>query len=156
MASKKDKIYAKMGAPNKPMDWKKFDKLCAEQCTLEDIAYCLALSPDTIETRIREKYDCTFSELFEIKRRPGLRSLRNRTYQEAMKGNPTMLIWLEKKYKKKIDIASDAEDDIAKKCRISNIEITVVEDSEECKKERQRLKDNDIVTVTVADADDKA
>jgi len=145
MSEKREKMYGKMGAPRKEVDWKKFDKLCVEQCTLEDMAYELEMSPDNIENKIREKYDCTFSELFEIKRRPGLRSLRSRSYLEAMNGNATMLIWLEKKYKKKIDIASDAEDIRAVKCNISNIEITVVEDSEECKAERQRLKEIDIV-----------
>lgn len=144
MSAKKDKMYSRMGAPVKKIDWKKFDKLCEDQCTLEDIAFCLQMSPDTVETRVREKYDCTFSELFEVKRRPGLQSLRSRMYKEAMAGNPTMLIWLNKKYKKKMDIKTD-EDDGVKRLNISNIEINIVEDSEECKAERLRLKSYDIV-----------
>lgn len=136
--------YSNMGRPKHPMDWEKFDALCAEQCTLEDIAFELGLSPDTIETRIRENYNCTFSELFQIKRRPGLMSLRRRMYLAAMGGDTTMMIWLNKKHKNVMDIEGDSEEK-QKDFKIKSIDIQFVDDSEECAKEKESLgrKDTD-------------
>jgi len=87
-----------MGRPRIEIDWVEFDKLCTMQCTLVEIAGWFECSEDTIERRIREKYDCTFAELFTQKRSKGKISLRRKQYETALKGNVAMLIWLGKQY----------------------------------------------------------
>lgn len=87
---------AKMGAPRKEMDWEEFDQMCKDQCTLEEIAGYMRMSADTVETRVKEKFGRTFSEVFKEKRRAGIASLRSAQMKAALAGNPTMLIWMGK------------------------------------------------------------
>lgn len=86
------------GAPRKEIDWKEFDKLCALQCTEQEIADWFEMDTNTLELRIREVYDLKFSELFRQKRGRGKIALRRMQMQTAEKGNPTMQIWLGKQY----------------------------------------------------------
>jgi len=87
-----------MGRPRKELDWPLFDYLCANQCTLEEIAAVLTVSADTVERRVIEQFGRTFAEVFEQKRKAGYASLRSKQFEIAMAGNVTMLIWLGKQY----------------------------------------------------------
>ena len=87
-----------MARPKKEIDWHEFDKLCALQCTEQEIADWFEMCTDTLELRIREAYDLRFSELFRQKRGRGRIALRRMQMQTAEKGNPTMQIWLGKQY----------------------------------------------------------
>lgn len=87
-----------MGRPKKRIDFKDVDKLCSLQCTAEEIASFLEVSVDTLERRIREKFDLTFAEYFSLKNGAGKISLRRRQWQAAESGNVAMLIWLGKQY----------------------------------------------------------
>jgi len=78
--------------------WKEFESLCEIQCTLIEVASWFRCSEDTIERRVKEKYDTTFAEVFKLKRGVGRISLRRRQFQKAEEGHPTMLIWLGKQY----------------------------------------------------------
>jgi hypothetical protein len=87
-----------MGRPKKEVDWVQCEKLCALHCTRDEIADVFDMSADTLEARIREKYDCTFSAYFKQKSSGGKRSLRRKQYETAMSGNVTMQIWLGKQW----------------------------------------------------------
>lgn len=89
---------AEMGRPKIEIDWEQFDKLCARQCTLEEIATWFDCSADTIERRVKETYGVTFAERFALKRQKGFISLRNKCWELAMAGNTAMCIWLSKQY----------------------------------------------------------
>ena len=87
-----------VGRPQKPIDWEQVDKLCAIQCTGEEIASFIGVNYDTLNNRCGEEKGVAFSEYFEQKRGMGKIALRRRQYQKAVGGNTTMLIWLGKQY----------------------------------------------------------
>jgi hypothetical protein len=94
-----------MGRPQTPLNWEELDKLCALQCTLEEIAGWFNCSVDTIERRIKSEKNTTFADYYELKRAPGKIALRRRQYQTAMgdpaariQPNATMQIWLGKQW----------------------------------------------------------
>ena len=86
------------GRPKKEVDWDQFDKLCAMQCPIREIASWFEMTTDTLEARIRETFDCSFSDIFEEKRGKGKISVRRKQYEVAMSGNVTLLIWLGKQW----------------------------------------------------------
>lgn len=59
-------------------------------CTNEEIAAVVECHPDTLVDR--------FSDLLKKGREQGKASLRREQYRLAVKGNPTMLIWLGKNH----------------------------------------------------------
>lgn len=90
---------AKMGRPEIPIDKKDFEKLCAMQCTLVEIAGFFDCSEDTIENWCKKNYDgLTFSEVFKKKSAKGKISVRRNQFRAADAGNVSMLIWLGKQY----------------------------------------------------------
>ncbi len=80
------------------LDWEQMRKLCQIQCTLVEIADWFNCSEDTIERRVKEKYDTTFAEYFKKNGSEGRISLRRKQFEVANKGNVTMLIWLGKQH----------------------------------------------------------
>ena len=76
-----------MGRPRKEIDFEQFEKLCALLCTLSDIAGWFRVSEDTIETRVKEHYNATFSEVYKKHSAIGKVSLRRKQYEIAMDGN---------------------------------------------------------------------
>ena len=87
-----------MGRKPIEIDWTQFEKLCAIQCTREEIAAWFNCSIDTIERSVKKKYKETFAAVFAQKRRNGHISLRRKQFETAMSGDKTMLIWLGKQY----------------------------------------------------------
>jgi hypothetical protein len=92
-----------MGRPRIEIDFDELDKLCKLQCTQEEIAGWFECSIDTIQERIKERYDMTFPQYFAMKRQGGKVSLRRKQFETAMKGNPHLLIWLGKQYLGQVD-----------------------------------------------------
>lgn len=88
---------AKMGRPEKPIDQKVFEGLCAIQCTEEEIADAFDVSIDTIARWCKKTYEMTFAEVFSQKRGKGRISLRRSQFKLAEK-NATMAIFLGKQY----------------------------------------------------------
>lgn len=88
---------AKMGRPEKPIDQKVFEGLCAIQCTEEEIADAFDVSIDTIARWCKKTYGMTFAEVFSQKRGKGRISLRRSQFKLAEK-NATMAIFLGKQY----------------------------------------------------------
>lgn len=87
-----------MARPRKDIDQKQFEKLCALQCTEEEICSVLDVCTDTLEKWIKRTYSGKrFSEVFREKRNVGKVSLR-RNQMKLSETNPTMAIWLGKQY----------------------------------------------------------
>jgi len=86
------------GRPKIVIDWTSFDKLCAMQCTLEEISSYFDCSEDTIERAVKREKKTSFADYFRQKSKKGTISLRRRMYEIAQTGNVTMLIWLSKNW----------------------------------------------------------
>lgn len=83
-----------MGRPRKEIDKAEFEKLCAIQCTRDEICGWFGITQKTLEAWCKRTYGDTFSPVFNQKRGVGKISLRRAQYQSAMNGNPALLIWL--------------------------------------------------------------
>jgi hypothetical protein len=88
MATKKKK-KKKLGRKKIPINWMQFDKLCALQCTLVEIAGWFECSEDTIERRIKERKKLTFAEYHKKASAAGKMSLRRKQFEMANAGNIT-------------------------------------------------------------------
>ena len=87
---------AKIGRPRKEFDKEQFEKLCALQCTEEEIAGWFGFSTFTLNTRCKETYEGrTFFEVFKIYSTDGKISLR-RTQFKLAETSAIMAIWLGK------------------------------------------------------------
>lgn len=76
-----------------------FEKLCALQCTKDEIAGMFDVCSDTLLNWCKETYNTDFSTIYKIKSQNGKISLRRAQYKLALeKLNPTMLVWLGKQY----------------------------------------------------------
>jgi len=88
----------KGGRPRIELDLNTIDKLCAIQCTGEEIASVLSIDYDTLNRRLKQETGFSFTEYFIKKSGSGKASLRRRQFELAANGNPTMLVWLGKQY----------------------------------------------------------
>jgi phage terminase large subunit len=85
------------GRPPIKINWKEFERLCGLQCTLIDIAGWFGCSVDTIENKVKEEYQLTFSEVFNQKKGKGNVSLR-RIQRKLASTSAGMAIFLGKNY----------------------------------------------------------
>ena len=104
MASSIKETTNKGGRPRKKIDKEEFEKLCALQCTKEEICAWFDLTDKTLERWCKDTYTVGFSEVFGTKRGLGKISLRRSQWQVAQKGSVAMLIWLGKQYLGQKDI----------------------------------------------------
>lgn len=91
------------GRPSIEIDWKLLDSILEFGARLIDCSGILDVSDDLIQKRIREKFDCTFSEYRELKMSKMRMRLLQKQYDVAMKGNVAMLIWLGKQHLNQTD-----------------------------------------------------
>lgn len=96
------------GRPSKinKIDQEQFEKLCALQCTKEEIAGFFNVSPDSIENYCAKFYGSTFSAVFAEKRCNGKISLRRAQFKLAEK-NAAMAIFLGKNYLGQRDVIEE-------------------------------------------------
>ena len=102
-----------MARPRIPIDKEQFEKLCALQCTKDEIAGFFDCSEDTVERFCHRTYKESFAVVFGQKRTTGKISLR-RTQWKMSETNVAMAIWLGKQYlgqKETQDIKVTASDD---------------------------------------------
>jgi len=85
-----------MARPRIPIDWTEFDKLCALQCTLTEIAAWFNCTEDTIENACKRDRKQRFSDYHKTKAANGKMSLRRLQWKSAQDGNVAMQIWLGK------------------------------------------------------------
>lgn len=79
------------------LDQEQFEKLCALQCTKEEICGFFKITDKTLENWCKRTYRAGFSEVFGQKRGVGKISLR-RSQMKLAETNATMAIWLGKQY----------------------------------------------------------
>lgn len=99
------------GRPKIEIDWEELKKLCEIQCSAEEIAFWFRCSVDTIERKVRQKYNTTFAEYKAQNEARGRVALRRALMQLALKGNLGAIIWAMKNYmgmSDKIDQKIDA------------------------------------------------
>lgn len=87
----------KMGRPRVNIDKEQFEKLCAIQCTEQEIAGFFGCHIDTVNNWCKRTYKKTFSDIYEQKSVPGKISLRRTQFRLAER-NATMAIFLGKQY----------------------------------------------------------
>lgn len=85
------------GRPKKEIDLTQFEKLCALQCTREEICGWFDVTDKTLDRWCKEQYGDTFSVVFSKKREAGKISLRRAQWRLAEK-SPAMAIFLGKQY----------------------------------------------------------
>ena len=86
-----------MARPRVEIDQTQFEKLCAMQCPLEEIAGWFNCSADTVERWCKRTYNEGFAEIFAKKRQGGKISLRRAQFELAKK-SAAMAIFLGKQY----------------------------------------------------------
>lgn len=92
-----------MARPRKEIDSEQFEKLCALQCTLKEIANWFKCSEDTIENWCKRTYTdedgqpMGFSDAYKNYSVDGKISLRRFQFKMAER-NPSMAIWLGKQW----------------------------------------------------------
>ena len=86
-----------MARPRKEIDQNQFEKLCALQCTKEEICGWFDVTDKTLENWCKRTYKAGFSEVFGQKRGAGKISLRRAQWKLAEK-SATMAIFLGKNY----------------------------------------------------------
>lgn len=87
----------KTGRPRAQIDQTEFEKLCALQCTEQEICGWFGISDRTLERWCKNVYDRTFVDVFAEKRQAGKISLRRSQFHLAEK-SAAMAIWLGKNY----------------------------------------------------------
>ena len=90
-----------MAAPRKEIDkktWEMIEEMCKIHCTGEEIAGVLHMDYDTLNARIKEKYNESFSDYIKRFTFKGKKALRRMQWESAEDGNITMRIWLGKQY----------------------------------------------------------
>lgn len=98
----------KIGRPKVIIDKNNFEKLCAIQCTLEEIAGFYNCSTDTILRFCKREYKMTFACIYKKLSAPGKISLRRNQFKLAEK-NVSMAIWLGKQYLNQKDYIENQE-----------------------------------------------
>ena len=88
---------ARTGRPKKIIDQEQFEKLCALQCTLQEVCGFFGVTDNTLNTWCKDTYGTTFSEVFAEKRVGGQISLRRSQFKLAEK-SAAVSIWLGKQY----------------------------------------------------------
>jgi zona occludens toxin (predicted ATPase) len=91
-------MFNKGGRPKKEIDLDALDKLCAIQCTGEEISSFFDIDYDTLNRICKDEFNLSFSEYFAQKKGKGKIALRRAQYQSAINGNTSMLIWLGKNW----------------------------------------------------------
>lgn len=103
-----------MGRPKKEIDKADFEKLCALQCTKEEMCGFLDVTDKTLESWCKRTYKKGFSDVFRQKRGKGKISLRRNQFRLAEK-NANMAIWLGKQYLGQKDSTNEVREDVIKK-----------------------------------------
>lgn len=86
-----------MARPKKEIDKNDFEKLCALQCTQEEICSWFDITDKTLQAWCKRTYNKGFSEVYAKKREKGKISLRRAQFRLAEK-SASMAIFLGKNY----------------------------------------------------------
>lgn len=106
---------SKTGRKKKIIDWEIVKRLCEINCTLSEVASFLRCSVSTVERRLKEDKNISFSDFFDMYAGFGRMSIRRMQFKLALQGNTTMLIFLGKQYLGQRDNPDPKNDDNTKK-----------------------------------------
>src|SRR5688572_19840621 len=84
------------GRARAAIDLEQLEELASIQCTQGEAAAVLKVNRRTLERRLAE--DPIAAEVWQRGRESGKQSLRRVQWKLAMRGHPTMLVWLGKQY----------------------------------------------------------
>lgn len=79
-------------------EWNSLDYMAIIHCTGEEMAGVLGVDYDTLNSRIKEKYNESFSDWYKKASSKGNMSLRRCQWKSAEGGNATMQIFLGKQW----------------------------------------------------------
>lgn len=79
-------------------DWVMIGKLFQVFSTIPDVVYILNTTQRELNKKCKEEFNMTIKQFQEANYSVGRSSLRRAQYQTALKGNPTLLIWMGKQY----------------------------------------------------------
>jgi len=96
MTDKKNDQVQNGGRKFKPIDWDIVDKLLEAGCPGTEIAPHFGVHYETLYDRAYTDHGIMWTEYSQQRRSKGDSNLRVKQYQEAMKGDRGMLIWLGK------------------------------------------------------------
>lgn len=85
-----------VGRPRKEVPQDELEKLCAIQCTADEICGFYGIHLDTLNARVKEWGYANFSDYFKKHSQAGKVSLRRAQYKNALNGSVPMQIWLGK------------------------------------------------------------
>lgn len=88
---------ARTGRPRAEINQTEFEKLCAMQCTEDEVLAWFNINESTLNRWCKRTYKETFAEVFRKKKEGGKISLRRRQWHLAEK-SATMAIFLGKNY----------------------------------------------------------
>ena len=108
-----------MARPKKEIDQKEFEKLCALQCTQQEICDWFYIDHKTLDKWCKEVYEKSFSQVFTQKRGIGRVSLR-RNQWKLSENNVAMAIFLGKNFLGQKD---KQEIDLSERKQIKEIEM---------------------------------
>ncbi len=84
------------GRPRKEINRDHIERMCAIQCTAQEIAGIYGISVDTLDLRCKEWGFKNFTDFFKTYGADGKASLRRKQFEVADNGSVAMLIWLGK------------------------------------------------------------
>lgn len=106
------------GRPKVELNPEELEKLCAIQCTDEEIAAWFGVSTKTIADK---KKDPEYAEFIERGRAKGRISVRRLQMQAAEAGNPALLIWLGKQTLGQRDMEREAR--VSETANVAKVEV---------------------------------
>lgn len=78
-------------ATKAPIDWDLFKRLCAMQCSYDELCFSLNMTREALEKACFNKHGIGLQGAVETYRQAGLIALRRVQWAKAQKGNPAML-----------------------------------------------------------------
>lgn len=98
ISTRKSKRKNKPGAgrPHKPIDWDLVNESLVKGALGCEVAAEFDMHPCTFYEKVFNEFGENFTNYASKLRKKGERSLRTKQYDEAMKGNTTLLVWLGK------------------------------------------------------------
>ena len=87
---------AKPGPKLIKIDWNKAYDLARAQCTQDEISGYFGMTRSQLHKRFKDEIGGEFDTLWEVKKESGKAELRSKQFEEALKGNNTLLIWVGK------------------------------------------------------------
>ena len=82
--------------PNQEIDWDKLDAILRFNASMKDCVEIIGCSCNTIERRIKSKFNLTFDEYRDLKMSKTRMRLAQKQFDVAMAGDRALLIWLGK------------------------------------------------------------